>query len=61
MKRDDEEYFKKIQDYVDTTKTVVTDTKEFLVKCTESMCTKKHNIPCMITKKDIKDLLLNYF
>jgi hypothetical protein len=31
MKRDDEEYFKKIQDYVDTTKTVATDVKEFLI------------------------------
>lgn len=57
----DEKYFKKIQDYVDTTKTVVTDTKEFLIKCTESTCTRKQNIPYMITKKEIKDLLLNYF
>ena len=57
----DEEYFKKIQDYVETTKKVVADTKELLVKCTESTCTRKQNIPCTITKKDIKDLLLNYF
>ena len=56
-----EEYFKKIQDQVETTKTVATDAKEFLVKCTESNCTRKQNISYMITKKEIKELLLNYF
>uniref|UniRef100_A0A6C0HVG7 Uncharacterized protein n=1 Tax=viral metagenome TaxID=1070528 RepID=A0A6C0HVG7_9ZZZZ len=56
----DEEILKKCQEDIKTTKKVVTETKELLVQYTESVRTNMSK-SFEVSKKEIKDLLLNYF
>jgi hypothetical protein len=57
---DNEENLKKWQEDIKSTKKVMTETKEILVQYTESVCTNISK-SFEVSKKEIKDLLLNYF